>query len=562
MKRQILKFEEYKINEGLLDKAKDFGKKILRVFGSVANAIKEWITPRKITSGYKKGAMTVNIIDTSKNVIAELDKVYAGTEYVKTGRLKPEVIKESINISDKEIKLYEDQTWKDYPKEDDVFQTPENVDALQMKRLIKLQYASSKKDTAIRATANFFFGAPGIGKTQLVAQVAKELGIGFICFEVANMEVSDFRGLGTPAGYLDDDTLKKRGLENDKDSLVYLRTKDLFPTEETSENGGIIFMDEFVNASEEVIKTLNIFLQSGTIDEYKLPNNWIIVGAGNRPGDQDEIFDFKTNIPAAGRWSFYHFVPKVSDWIDWARDNNMKKLAGEPTQKITKSGKLVDKERTYILPDVLDLVEIYDEIFYNLDSDKNTMAYASPRNWEQFSFSIETACEIENINIDEWYNLDRDFIRDIAIAKVGPEATNILIAYVDIRKYLTKKDIMKIFKDPDNVKLIPGINPKEKNSDPSKIKSLASILLRSLGTYANGDDDLILDGFSNALEYLLKYEAGEPISFVIGYFKKEYPILNKRSGIYKDSKDPQIQKLKNTIAKVNKSLQNINKKFS
>jgi len=560
MNKQILKYKEFKninVNEGIIDKTKEFIKK---AFGDVVNLIKQWITPRRINKGLKKGAMTINHIDTSGDVMAQLDKIYSGTQFVNTGRLQPQVIKEELTrIYDLEI--LEAQTWKDYPQDDHKFETPMNIDARQLKQLIKMQYNSTKRDTPVRAKAKFFFGAPGIGKTQLVAQVAKELGIGLIIFEVANMESSDFRGLGTPASYLDDDSIERRGLQKNKDSLVYLRSPEIFPTNETSEKGGIIFMDEFPNADEDVIKKLNLFIQSGSIDEYKLPHNWIIVGAGNRPGDQDDIYDFKYNMPAADRWAFYHFVPKSSDWIDWARDNNMKLKNGEKIQAITKSGKTAEKERTYILPDVIDLIEIYEEIFYNLDKDKNPLSYASPRAWEFFSLDIQDACDIEELPIDEWYNLDRDQIYLIANGHVGKEASNILISYIDVRKYLNKNDILKIFTDPANALIIPGINPRDADADPSKIKSLSVILLKALDVFTNGDNDKIIDAFSNMLEYLLRYEVGEALAFVIGIFQKEFPILNKKVGDVKNGKDPQLEKLRYIIAKVNTSLKNINKSW-
>lgn len=561
MDTKILKFDNFKnaqINEGLYDKTKEF---IKGVFTNVMNTIKQWIIPRKINKGIKKGAMTINYIDPKGDVLQQLDAIYAGTEFVKIGRLQPNVIQENLTrIYD--FKILEAQNWKEYPQDDPSFEAPMNVNAKQFKQLIKMQYNSTKRDTTVRSKPKFFFGAPGIGKTQLVAQVAKELGIGLIIFEVANMESSDFKGLGTPASYLDDESIKKRGLENSKDSLVYLRSRELFPTKETSENGGIIFMDEFVNADEDVIKKLNLFIQSGGIDEYKLPHNWIIIGAGNRPGDQDDIYDFKYNMPAADRWTFYHFVPQPSDWIDWARDNNVRFKKGEKIQAITKGAKVVDKDRTYILPDVIDLIEIYEDIFYNLDKDKNPLAYASPRAWEFFSLDIQDACELEGIDIDEWYMLDKDQIQLIANGHVGKQATNVLISYIEVRKYLDKNDIMQIFSDPMNAIIIPGIHPKDSQSDSSKIKSLSVILIKALDVYANGNNDKIIDGFGNMLEYILRYEIGEGAAFMVGLFQKEFPILNKKIGSTIGEKDPQLEKLRNIINKTNSSLKNINNQWN
>lgn len=564
MYNRIKKFNEYKdiaINEGLIDKAKELGSKIINKLGGFFNLIKEWIKPKKITSGPKKGAMTINYIDTSGDVLKALDEAYAGTDYVNTNRLKTSAIKENLNI--REIKkLFEAETWRDYPT-DGVLEAPQNIDAKQFKYILKMQYHDAKKGAARKSTPPFIFGAPGIGKTQIVAQVAKELGIGLIVFEVQNMDVSDFKGLGTPATYLDDETLKNRGVKN-KDSLVYLRDESLFPDKDSAGEGGIIFMDEFPNADEDVIKKLNIFIESGTIDSsYKIPDNWIIVGAGNRPGDQEDIYDFQYNLPAAGRWKFFHFTPKASDWVDWARDNNKKYKEGEKIKTIVNTSKgkeAIEKERTYILPDVIDLVELYEDIFYNLDTEINPLSHASPRNWEKFSIDIKNACEIEGVNIDDWFELPKSTIDMLATSHVGKKAKNILMSYVDIRRYFDTNAIIKVFKNPEEAPYMKSINPNETGGDPSKLLSLINIMEKVFDKYTNNDEEKMINAYINILNYLLRYEAGEYVGTAINVFQNKYPeVLNVFNKTGEDVEKEIYQKLIKEIKNINVKINKINK---
>ncbi len=115
-------------------------------------------------------------------------------------------------------------------------------------------------------------GKPGIGKTEIVRQVADELGIGFVSFSITHHTRNSLLGLPVISN-----------LECGK-YTEYTMSEIIAAVVEKEEQGqkeGILLLDEFNCASETIMPTMLAFLQTRNIGKYRIPEGWSVVLCGN-----------------------------------------------------------------------------------------------------------------------------------------------------------------------------------------------------------------------------------------------------------------------------------------
>ena len=113
----------------------------------------------------------------------------------------------------------------------------------------------------------FLWGAPGIGKSSIVKQIADSLNIGFIDLRLALMDPTDLKGIPF----------------YDKESHSALWAPPAFlPRDGT----GILFLDELNSAPPSVQASAYQLILDRKVGEYELPDGWAIVSAGNRESDR------------------------------------------------------------------------------------------------------------------------------------------------------------------------------------------------------------------------------------------------------------------------------------
>ncbi len=118
----------------------------------------------------------------------------------------------------------------------------------------------------------YLYGRPGIGKTQIVSQIAEEMGVGFLSYTLTHHTRNTLLGLPL---------IKELGEGNyteytESEILAGVRRKVMAGQKE-----GILLLDEFNCASETIMPAMLSFLQTGTIGAYTLPEGWVIVLCGN-----------------------------------------------------------------------------------------------------------------------------------------------------------------------------------------------------------------------------------------------------------------------------------------
>lgn len=148
-------------------------------------------------------------------------------------------------------------------------------------------------------------GLAGIGKTEGISGLCKEMGIAFQEMRLVNYTETDL--IGIP--FL-------------KDGRTEHGTNVLFPSEERDGKYGILLVDEFTSAPSNIqVPILQLTDKSRSVGQYKLPDGWKIVITGNGPNDGGTF----TNLPGTviSRASCYRVVPTVESWLDWAGKNNI-----------------------------------------------------------------------------------------------------------------------------------------------------------------------------------------------------------------------------------------------
>lgn len=165
----------------------------------------------------------------------------------------------------------------------------------------------------------FIWGAPGIAKSSVVEQVADELNFKLIDIRLTQMEPTDLRGIPVP---FQDDGTGKSYVEWAIPSLLPKRDKGKRTCTLTDDltgntfNGAIILLDELPNAAPSVQAGSYQLVLDGALGEYIVPDNVVVIAAGNR--DTDKGSTFKMPTPLMNRFTHIEMRVDFEDFQTFA----------------------------------------------------------------------------------------------------------------------------------------------------------------------------------------------------------------------------------------------------
>ncbi|MDP3265753.1 MAG: MoxR family ATPase [Sulfuricurvum sp.] len=145
----------------------------------------------------------------------------------------------------------------------------------------------------------FLWGPPGIGKSSIVAQIAKEEGSAFIDLRLSLLDPTDLRGIP---------------FFNAKNDTAIWAPPAFLP--DGTQERGILFLDELNTAAPMVQASAYQLILDRKIGEYRLPDGWAIIAAGNRESDRGVVF--RMAAPLANRFVHLEMEANVEDWRVWA----------------------------------------------------------------------------------------------------------------------------------------------------------------------------------------------------------------------------------------------------
>jgi len=233
----------------------------------------------------------------------------------------------------------------------------------------------------------FLWGPPGIGKSRLVEDVAKDEGVGCIDFRLILCDPTDLRGLPMPFTSPDGEQ-----------RVVWI------PPDELPRTGsGFLFFDDFPTAPPLVQGTAyQIAIRPHQLGPYHLPEKWVIIAAGNRIEDRA----LARGIPTALANRFRHIELEVSidDWVNWAL------------------------QRGHVDANIVGFLRFRPELLFQFNPESSEKAFPTPRSWEAASRTL---------------SIPKAILAETLEGTVGKGATAEFMAFLKIQAELP--DINKIF---------------------------------------------------------------------------------------------------------------------
>lgn len=139
-------------------------------------------------------------------------------------------------------------------------------------------------------------GAPGVGKSQVVARVAKRYGFHLEDLRLAQMSEVEIGGLICP----DKEARKTEWLK-----------PNFFPEEDGPKT--ILLLDEITSANKRVQVAAYQLVLDRRIGRHKLPESTIIIALGNRENDNGVFVQLAA--PLADRFTILDIKLDVDEWL-------------------------------------------------------------------------------------------------------------------------------------------------------------------------------------------------------------------------------------------------------
>lgn len=187
-------------------------------------------------------------------------------------------------------------------------------------------------------TPVMLWGPPGVGKSQIIAQVAARHAVPVIDLRLSQMEPSDLRGIPFRV-----------------DSTVEWAVPAMLPDSRRHGACGILFLDEITSAAPSVSAAAYQLILDRSLGNYAVPPGWAIFAAGNRQGDRGVTYTMPA--PLANRFSHFDVDANIDDWAAWAYAHGI-------------------DER------VIGFLRFRPELLFDFDPAHNPVAFPSPRSWE------------------------------------------------------------------------------------------------------------------------------------------------------------------------------------
>ena len=147
------------------------------------------------------------------------------------------------------------------------------------------------------------WGAPGIGKSEIVREVARD----------RKLEVLDMR-----LNYYEESDLLGIPMRTDE-GMKFIKYSS-FP----SSGHGLWFFDELTHARTSIQGLVFELINDGKIEDYSVPDGWRhFVGASNLPRHKSISNPMPTGLASRFTGGHYELVPDIADWVSWANSNGV-----------------------------------------------------------------------------------------------------------------------------------------------------------------------------------------------------------------------------------------------
>lgn len=211
---------------------------------------------------------------------------------------------------------------------------------------------------SMRQRPVLLIGPPGIGKTQIMEQVARECGIGLVSYTITHHTRQS--AIGLP--FISEKTYSGKNVHVTEYTMSEIVAAIYNKIEDTGLSEGLLFIDEINCVSETLAPAMLQFLQYKTFGNHKIPDGWIIVAAGNPPEYNKSVREF--DVVTLDRVKKILVEPDYQTWREYAYKENMH-------------------------PAILSYLELRNNCFYQMETTIDGKQFATPRGWEDLSRMME-----------------------------------------------------------------------------------------------------------------------------------------------------------------------------
>ena len=211
---------------------------------------------------------------------------------------------------------------------------------------------------AIRQRPILLMGAPGIGKTQIMEQIARECKVGLVSYTITHHTRQSAVGLP----FIREKTFGRETFSVTEYTMSEIIASVYEKMEKTGLREGILFIDEINCVSETLAPMMLQFLQGKTFGNQKVPEGWVIVTAGNPPEYNKSVREF--DVVTLDRIKRIDVQPDFEVWKEYAYEQG-------------------------IHPAVISYLELRRKNFYRMENTVDGRIFATARGWEDLSRLIQ-----------------------------------------------------------------------------------------------------------------------------------------------------------------------------
>lgn len=228
----------------------------------------------------------------------------------------------------------------------------------------------------------FIEGAPGIGKTAIVAQVAAELDVALVTCSMTHYTMRSALGRAY---------IKEKKFDGKRAPVAEYTVGEIVASVyqvmgESGKKEGILFLDEINCVSEALVSAMLLFLQYKKLGGRQIPEGWVIVTAGNPPQYNRAVRRF--DIATLDRLKCLEVEADFEVWKEYAYYQG-------------------------IHPAIIAFLEENRDCFFMIAPYSGGHHYATPRGWEDLSRAIQSY-ERKGFQIDR--KLVQQYVADFEIA--------------------------------------------------------------------------------------------------------------------------------------------------
>lgn len=221
----------------------------------------------------------------------------------------------------------------------------------------------------VRQRPIFLLGAPGIGKTAVMEQIAQELGIALVSYSMTHHTRQS--ALGLPFIMHKEYEGKTYDVSEYTMSEIIASIYDVMADSGIKE--GILFLDEINCVSETLAPSMLQFLQYKVFGRHRVPDGWVIVTAGNPPEYNKSVREF--DVVTMDRLKILEVEADYTVWKEYAREQGVHTA-------------------------ILNYLDMKKDDFYQVETTVRGRNYITARGWEDLSKML-VLYEEEGISVEE-----------------------------------------------------------------------------------------------------------------------------------------------------------------